>query len=167
MNIDIFLNLNLTLTKTPKMKKLLTVAILWAVSLASMAADTTTAPGPATSTGLGQARQAIEVKNYDSAIKLLQLAEDKASADWHNLMGYSLRKKTPPDWPAAEKHYQMALEKDPKHRGALEYYGELLLTKNDLPGAEALLQRLEKACFFGCEELRDLRKSVAEFKAKK
>jgi hypothetical protein len=149
------------------MKKKFAVAILWAASLASMAADTSPSSGPATSNWLAQARQAIEVKNYDLAVKVLNQSNEKSSADWHNLMGYSLRKKTPPDLPAAEKNYQMALEKDAKHRGALEYYGELLLMKNDLPGAEALLQRLEKACFFGCEELRDLKKSVADFKAKK
>lgn len=149
------------------MKKPLAVAILWAVSLASMAADTPSAPASATSSSLAQARQAIEAKNYDLAVKVLNQSDAKSSADWHNLMGYSLRKKTPPDLPAAEKNYQMALEKDPKHRGALEYYGELLLFKNDLAGAEALLQRLEKACYFGCEELRDLKKSVADFKAKK
>ncbi len=149
------------------MKKPLVVAILWAVSLASMAADTPSAPASATSSSLAQARQAIEAKNYDLAVKVLNQSDAKSSADWHNLMGYSLRKKTPPDLPAAEKNYQMALEKDPKHRGALEYYGELLLLKNDLAGAEALLQRLEKACYFGCEELRDLKKSVADFKAKK
>jgi len=149
------------------MKKPFALAILCAASWASMAADSAPASGPATPHWLGQARQAVEAKNYDLAIQVLNQSNDKVSADWHNLMGYSLRKKTPPDWPAAEKNYQMALEKDPKHRGALEYYGELLLLKNDLPGAEALLQRLEKACFFGCEELRDLRKSVADFKAKK
>jgi len=149
------------------MKKPLAVAILWAVSLASMAADTPSAPASATSSSLAQARQAIEANNYDLAVKVLSQSDAKSSADWHNLMGYSLRKKTPPDLPAAEKNYQMALEKDPKHRGALEYYGELLLLKNDLAGAEALLQRLEKACYFGCEELRDLKKSVADFKAKK
>jgi len=149
------------------MKKPLTVAILWAVSLASMAADTPSAPASATSSSLAQARQAIEAKNYDLAVNVLNQSDAKSSADWHNLMGYSLRKKTPPDLPAAEKNYQMALEKDPKHRGALEYYGELLLLKNDLAGAEALLQRLEKACYFGCEELRDLKKSVADFKSKK
>jgi len=149
------------------MKKPLAVAILWAVSLASMAADTPSAPASATSSSLAQARQAIEAKNYDLAVKVLNQSDAKSSADWHNLMGYSLRKKTPPDLPAAEKNYQMALEKDPKHRGALEYYGELLLLKNDLAGAEALLQRLEKACYFGCEELRDLKKSVADFKSKK
>jgi hypothetical protein len=52
------------------------------------------------------------------------------------------------------------------HLGALEYYGELLLLKNNLPGAEALLKRLEKACTAGCEELSDLQKSIAAFKAK-
>ena len=149
------------------MKKSLAAAILWAVSLASMAADSAPASGPATPNWLAQARQAIEAKNYDLAVTVLNQSDQKSSADWHNLMGYSLRKKTPPDLPAAEKNYQMALEKDPKHRGALEYYGELLLLKNDLPGAEALLQRLGKACFFGCEELSDLKKSVADYKAKK
>jgi Flp pilus assembly protein TadD len=149
------------------MKKPFAIAILCAASWASMAADTPSAPASATSSWLAQARQAIELKNFDLAITVLNQSEEKSSADWHNLMGFSLRKKSPPDWLAAEKHYQMALQKDAKHRGALEYYGELLLMKNDLPGAEALLQRLEKACFFGCEELRDLRKSVAEFKTKK
>ena len=87
------------------MKSPLAVAIFWAVSLASMAADTAPTPGPSTATWLGQARQAIEVKNYDLAIQVLNQSDEKASADWHNLMGYSLRKKTPPDLPAAEKHY--------------------------------------------------------------
>ena len=149
------------------MKKQFALAIFCAVSWASMAADTAPASGPAAPHWLGQARQAVEVKNYELAIQVLNQSSDKGSADWHNLMGYSLRKKSPPDLSLAEQHYQSALGKDPKHRGALEYYGELLLLKNDLPGAEALLQRLEKACFFGCEELRDLRKSVADFKAKK
>jgi Flp pilus assembly protein TadD len=149
------------------MKKPLAVAIFWAVSLASLAADPPSAPGPATNSSLVQARQALEVKNYDLAVKVLNQSDEKSSADWHNLMGYSLRQKSPPDLAAAEKNYLLALEKDPKHRGALEYYGELLLLKNDLAGAEALLQRLDKACFFGCEELRDLKKSVADFKAKK
>lgn len=82
-------------------------------------------------------------------------------------MGYSLRKKTPPNLFEAEKHYQSALVKEPKHRGALEYYGELLLLKNDLAGAEMMLSRLDKACTFGCEEYRDLKKSIAQFKSRK
>jgi hypothetical protein len=49
----------------------------------------------------------------------------------------------------------------------LEYYGELLLLKNDLAGAQTLLKRLEMACTAGCEELRDQQKSMVKFKAKK
>ena len=82
-------------------------------------------------------------------------------------MGYSLRKKNPPDIAKSEKYYQTALQIDPKHRGALEYYGELLLIKNDLPGAEALLKQLDKICTFGCEEYRDLKKNIQIYKSKK
>jgi hypothetical protein len=39
--------------------------------------------------------------------------------------------------------------------------------KSDLAGAETMLKRLEMACSAGCEELRDLQKSMAEYKAKK
>lgn len=147
------------------MKKLLMLCMLGVLSGSCLARDSTADDSPPE--WFTQARQALEMKKYDLAVTVLNQSDQKSSADWHNLMGYSLRKKTPPDLPAAEKNYQMALEKDPKHRGALEYYGELLLLKNDLPGAEALLQRLGKVCFFGCEELSDLKKSVADYKAKK
>jgi tetratricopeptide (TPR) repeat protein len=107
------------------------------------------------------------VKNYEKAIDLLKEADQNKSADWHNLMGYSLRKKAVPNLNEAEKYYISALNLDPKHRGALEYYGELLLLKNDLAGAEKLLARLDKACTFGCEEFQDLKKSIQQYKDKK
>jgi Flp pilus assembly protein TadD len=96
----------------------------------------------------------------------LRSANAVESAEWHNLLGYALRKKTPPDLAAAEVHYKRALEIEPKHRLALEYYGELFLMKGDLAGAEAMLARLDKACFFGCEELRDLKAAIARHKAR-
>ena len=71
-----------------------------------------------------------------------------------------------PAWLGAETHYKRALEIDPKHRHALEYYGELFLMKGDLAGAETMLARLNKACFFGCEELRDLKAAIARHKAR-
>jgi hypothetical protein len=49
----------------------------------------------------------------------------------------------------------------------LEYYGELLLMKKDLLGAEAILVRLDKACRFGCEEYSDLKASIAKYQGKK
>jgi Flp pilus assembly protein TadD len=117
---------------------------------------------------LSQTRQAIKSKDFDLAIKLLnENTEQQQSADWNNLMGFSLRKKNPPALAESEKHYQTALQIDPKHKGALEYYGELLLLKNDLPGAEALLKQLDKICTFGCEEYRDLKKSIQIYKSKK
>ncbi len=145
-------------------KKLIALAIFY--SMSAMSADMTPA-GPAAPSWQSQARQFIEAKNFDQAINVLLQADEKQSADWNNLMGYSLRKKTPPNLAEAEKHYQAALVKEPKHRGALEYYGELFLLKNDLAGAETMLNRLDKACTFSCEEYRDLKKSIAQFKTRK
>lgn len=116
---------------------------------------------------LTQARASIKAEKYDQAIQQLQAANETNSADWNNLLGYSLRKKQPPDLLGAEKYYQAALKIDPDHRGALEYYGKLKLINNDLPGAEALLARLDKVCLFGCEEYSDLKEAIQKYKSKK
>jgi len=49
----------------------------------------------------------------------------------------------------------------------LEYYGELLLMKNDLQSAEILLKRLDTVCTLGCEQYRDLKKSINTYKSKR
>ena len=147
------------------MKLLLTLCTLCALSWPSMARDVTIELH--SPEWLTKAREAIDRKNYDLAISVLSQADEKQSADWHNLLGFSLRLKSPPQLVRAEQHYQAALERDPLHLGALEYYGELLSLKKDLAGAETMLKRLEMACSANCEELRDLQKSMAEFKAKK
>ena len=116
---------------------------------------------------LTEAKASIKSEKYDQAAKQLQAANETNSADWNNLLAYSLRKKQPPDLVGAEKYYQAALKIDPKHRGALEYYGELKLMNNDLPGAEALLARLDKICTFGCEEYSDLKGAIKKYKSKK
>ena len=117
---------------------------------------------------LTEARQAIKAENFEAAIELLnKYSEQKNLADWNNLMGYTYRKKTSPDLVEAENYYQTELQIDPKHKGALEYYGELLLLKNDLAGAESLLKRLDNICIFSCEEYRDLKKSIQVYKSKK
>lgn len=114
---------------------------------------------------LVEARKELVAKRFDAAISVLKAANAGKSAEWNNLMGYALRSRTPPDLEAAEGHYKRALEIEPRHRSALEYYGELMLMKKDLSGALALQARLEKACLFGCEELRDLREAIARYKA--
>jgi tetratricopeptide (TPR) repeat protein len=148
------------------MKKLLLLSIFFS-PLVTIAEDTPSNFQP-TPAWLSQTRQAINSKEFDLAIKLLnENTEQQTSADWNNLMGYSLRKKNPPALTESEKYYQTALQIDPKHRGALEYYGELLLLKNDLPGAESMLKQLDKVCTFGCEEYKDLKKSIQTYKSKK
>ncbi|MBU3620009.1 hypothetical protein [Polynucleobacter sp. CS-Odin-A6] len=148
------------------MKHFLLIFLL-ALSLigSSQAADST--PAKSDPTWLTESRASIKAEKYDQAIKQLQSANDTSSADWNNLMGYSLRKKQPPDLVGAEKYYQAALKIDPNHRGALEYYGKLKLINNDLPGAEALLARLDKVCTFGCEEYSDLKAAVQKYKSSK
>ena len=114
---------------------------------------------------LTAARTDLKAERFEQVVTTLRAANAADSAEWHNLLGYALRKKTPPDLAAAETHYKRALEIDPKHRHAMEYYGELLLMKGDLAGAEAMMARLNKACVFGCEELRDLKAAIARYKA--
>lgn len=114
---------------------------------------------------LAQARTYIKAAQWTAAIDELRRVNDTTSADWNNLMGYSLRKARTPDLEAAGRHYDEALRINPKHRGALEYSGELYLMKGDLAGAEKRLAVLDKACTFGCEEYTDLKKAIARYKA--
>jgi tetratricopeptide (TPR) repeat protein len=142
------------------------VAILIATSASlSFAADTTSSDSAPS--WAKEAQQEIKNKKYDAAINTLLAANQPSSADWNNLLGFAQRKKSPPNLNAAEFYYQAALKIDPKHKGALEYYGELLLMKNNLPGAEQMLARLDKVCFFSCEEYRDLKEAIAKYKTKK
>ena len=119
---------------------------------------------PAKSDKLSAARAQIADKNWDSAIAELRRVDDTGSADWNNLMGYSLRKGALPDYAAAEKFYDEALRINPKHRGALEYSGELALIVGDLPKAEQRLATLDKACLFPCAEYTDLKSAVERYK---
>jgi Flp pilus assembly protein TadD len=148
------------------MKKIIS-AVLLSLSTFGLSYAADTAPAKQDPVWLTQARASIKAEKYDQAIQQLQSANDRGSADWNNLLGYSLRKKQPPDLVGAEKYYQAALKIDPDHRGALEYYGKLKLINNDLPGAEALLARLDKACVFGCEEYSDLKEAIQKYKSRR
>ncbi len=143
---------------------LLMVLGLAGASTALQAADT--APtSTAVADPLVQARAHIAARRWPAALAELQRLNAVASADWHNLMGYCLRKGETPDLVGAGRHYREALRIDPVHRGALEYSGELALMLNDLPAAEQTLARLDKVCTFGCEEYTDLKQAVQRYKA--
>jgi tetratricopeptide (TPR) repeat protein len=134
----------------------------------SLAADSGPPPAPAAARvtdPLGSARAAIKAQRWPVAISELQKLNATDSADWHNLMGYTLRKQATPDLAAAQRHYDEALRINPAHQGALEYSGELALMKGDLPTAELRLAALAKLCSSPCEPLDDLKKSIAKYRA--
>ncbi len=129
------------------------------------AADTPAPSGARADDKLATVRAHVAAKRWDEALAELQRLNDTASADWHNLMGYNLRKQKTPDLDAADRHYREALRIAPSHRGALEYSGELALMRGDLPRAEQQLALLDRACTFGCEEYTDLKNAVQRYKA--
>ena len=148
----------------PTVTRLIFTAVLALAASHAFAADPAPSKAEAASP-LAAARAQIADKKWAAAIEELKKVNDKGSADWNNLMGYSLRKAKTPDYAAAEQFYNEALRIDPKHRGALEYSGELYLMTGDLPKAEQRLATLDKVCRLPCEEYTDLKKAVARFKA--
>ena len=115
---------------------------------------------------LKEARTLIKKEDYAAAVPLLEtvIAEEPKSADAHNWMGYAQRNLG--NYELSKAHYEQALQIDPKHRGALEYYGELHLKMDNLAAAEDLLERLDKTCWFGCEEFDELEEAINAYKAK-
>lgn len=140
------------------------VAALGLAAPAAWAADTSPSPSAAPDK-LAAARDLIQQDKWVAAIEELKRVDDRSSADWNNLMGYSHRKAKVPDYAAAERYYNEALRIDPKHKGALEYSGELYLMLNQLPQAEARLAALDKVCMLPCAEYTDLKSAIARYKA--
>jgi Flp pilus assembly protein TadD len=144
------------------LRSLVLVASLLATG-AAIAADVVATPSKPDA--LTPARARIAEKNWPAAIDELKKVNLPASADWNNLMGYSLRKADSANLAEAEKFYDEALRIEPKHRGALEYSGELYLMTGHLEKAEQRLAALDKACFLPCEEYTDLKRAVSRYKA--
>jgi Flp pilus assembly protein TadD len=118
---------------------------------------------------LAAGRKALEAKDFTAAVGHFAKAADAEpkNADAHSLLGYSYRKQGSFD--KSLESYQRALKLDPKHRGALEYLGELYLDMNQIDNAEKQLAALKRACpWIGkCEEYEDLKKAVDARKAQK
>ena len=109
-------------------------------------------------------KAAIEAKNWNAAIRSLSSAalRDTRNADIQNYLGYAYRHTDQLE--LAFRHYQKALQLNPRHRGAHEYVGEAYLIINNLAKAEEHLAALEKICLIPCEEYNDLKKDIAEYR---
>ena len=106
----------------------------------------------------------INKEDYTGALTFLEaeIAKNPDNADAWNLTGYASRKMG--DYDASEVAYDKALAIDPKHKGALEYKGELYLTLGNLEGAEDMFTRLTKVCFLSCKEKKQLAAAIRTYK---
>ena len=103
-------------------------------------------------------------KNCENEGKYVEaeIAKNPDNADAWNLTGFASRKLG--DYAASEVAYDKALAIDPKHKGALEYKGELYLTLGNLEGAENMFDRLNKVCFLSCKEKKQLAAAIRTYK---
>jgi tetratricopeptide (TPR) repeat protein len=132
-----------------------------------LAAGMDTGPGPnarPVDPDYESGKKAIEAQNWKVALDSFSrvASREPSNADVQNYLGYASRKSG--NLELAFKHYNEALRLDPKHKGAHEYIGEAYLMVNNLPKAEEHLALLDKLCFFSCEEYRDLKKSIEEYR---
>ena len=114
---------------------------------------------------LEQAREAISKQDWGKAQGILReaITRNAASADYHNLYAYSMRKGPNPAMDLVFRHYNEALRIDPKHRAAHEYLGEAYLMTGNVPKAKEHLAQLDKLCSSGCEEYTKLKQELAVY----
>jgi len=135
------------------------LAVLWSVSPVSQA-ESGSYRNPDINENFRNGSMLIEYEMYEDAITYLLKAdkEEPNNADINNLLGYSHRKLG--QYNKANHYYQKALRIDPKHRGALEYLGELYLETNQLSKAKQQLARLDEVCLFRCDEYKKLKRAI-------
>jgi Flp pilus assembly protein TadD len=109
-------------------------------------------------------KAAVEAKHWNAAIRSFSAAalREPLNADTQNYLGYAYRHIGRMD--LAFKHYERALEIEPRHRGAHEYVGEAYLIVDNLAKAEEHLAALQKLCLIPCEEHADLQKAIVAYR---
>ena len=123
-----------------------------------------TTPGSTPTTPSG--KKAIEAKDWRAAIR---------SADFGRAARHAQRRTsritsatptaTAAISPVAFRHYNRALQLNPRHRGAHEYLGEAYLMVGNLAKAEEHLALLSKICLIPCEEYAMLERKIASYGA--
>jgi tetratricopeptide (TPR) repeat protein len=111
-------------------------------------------------------KKALAAQDWDAAIAALSSAalRDPRNADIHVYLGLAHRNagKLEP----AFRHYQLALQLNPRQRDAHEHAGKARLVVADLANAEAHLAALKEICLLPCAQHADLRGAVERFKTR-
>ena len=104
----------------------------------------------------------INEHRYADAILALQKAKSAFGPhpDILTYLGFANRKLGRYD--VAEGYYRAALAAAPNHKGATEYYGELLVERHEMNAARGMLARLDSICTFGCAEADELRQWIKD-----
>jgi tetratricopeptide (TPR) repeat protein len=110
-------------------------------------------------------KRALVIEDWKGAIAAFKLAvlRDPRNADIQNYIGYAYRRLR--DMGPAMGHYQQALMFNPRHRGAREHLGELYLVLGEPIKAEEQLATLREICLVPCDEVADLERAIAGYRA--
>ena len=148
--------------ETMSIKYVMVVVMSFVLASTTMAAGTSSTSTKKDSY-YDQGVKAVKSAKYKEAVMLFNkvVASEPTDADAWNYLGFSHRKLNKFD--LALNAYQKALTLDPRHRAANEYLGELYLQTDDLAKAKERLEKLDDICFFGCEELDDLKAAIAAY----
>ncbi len=146
------------------------IAFLAAVTPASVMAmgGGYSSPPPGNASGFDDYAMAIRMihhEQYANAVPYLNraLAARPNNADILNYLGFTHRMLG--DYPGSLDYYRKALARDPDHKGAHEYLGELYLNMHQVDNARGQLAELTRLCPNGCAERDTLTKSIASYEA--
>lgn len=143
----------------------LLAALLWLSSLSALS-EPRPEPYGGGADHFSDTRQALRSQQWSQAIEALkqltrEMPEIVDDAEFHNLMGYTLRQANPTNLGAAVDHYQQALRIDPGHVQAREYLGQAHLMQGRRDLAQAQLQAIERHCKGqDCQAWRNLHQAI-------
>ena len=101
-----------------------------------------------------------KAERYQEALQVLDLMQDRNTAEALNYRGYATRKLGRVD--EGIGYYLKSVSLDPKYAEVREYLGEAYVTKGDLARAKEQLRAIEKICGTECEQYKDLAKAISE-----
>ncbi len=107
-------------------------------------------------------RKLAEKGDYEEAIKVLSLAQNKNDKRILNYLGYSHRKAG--RILVGLGYYQEALRIDPNYTLVREYLGEAHLQRGDVASAKEQLSEIERRCGTSCEEYKELAEQINSYK---
>ncbi len=107
-------------------------------------------------------RKLAEKGDYEEAIKVLSLAQNKSDPRILNYLGYSHRKAG--RILVGLGYYEEALRIDPNYTLVREYLGEAHLQRGDVASAKNQLSEIEKRCGTSCEEYKELAEQIESYK---